>query len=86
MATEIASGNGMSPDDLRDDVASEIGLIVEVWNQYRVCDELGGSNREVLESLERLTTDCLSRKPPDIEGARRATAKALMLMSGRDDF
>lgn len=55
-------------------------VIVEFWNGIRVCEELGETTWEELEPLERRTTECLHKVPPDIVGARNATAKALDLL------
>ena len=54
--------------------------IVEFWNVIRVCEELGETTWEELEPLERRTTECLHQVPPDIVGARNATAEALNLL------
>jgi len=75
--------NVLSPEEPPPDAKKDIGFIVDTWNLLRTCDELGGTSWEELEPLERRATECLSCKPPDILGARRATIDALDLLEGR---
>ena len=59
-----------------------IRLIVDVWNELRVCEELGETTWETLEPLERQVTEALHHDPPDITSADRLTAQALALIAG----
>jgi hypothetical protein len=60
-----------------------IRLIVEFWNQLRVCEELGATNWGVLEPIEREVTECLYRQPRDIRKAESLTALAMLLIAAR---
>lgn len=73
--------DGSSPESERAD-HTRIEPITAFWNQWRVCDETGGTSWEALEALEREVTECLGREPPDIDRAESLTAKAMFLISG----
>lgn len=62
-----------------------VQAVSSFWNEYAVCDDPGGTTREVLRELQQDVTDCLYRQPPDIEKAEGLTARAIMLMSGWSD-
>ncbi len=57
-------------------LSERIRLIVEFWNELRVCDELGATNWGVLEPLERRVTEALNQKPQDLATADALTALA----------
>lgn len=59
---------------------TEMSMIIDFWNQYRIFDTLGGTNRGLLDELERIVTDCWYQNPPDLAGARSATAEAIYLL------
>lgn len=61
----------------------QIDFIVEVWNDFRTCDDHGATTWEVLESLERAVTDCLACDPPRIDEAEGLTCQAMLLMTGQ---
>jgi hypothetical protein len=63
--------------------ADEVALISDFWNQLRITEEVGAATWEALEVLERKTTECLAARPRDIGRARRYTAEAILLISGR---
>ncbi|WP_164103213.1 hypothetical protein [Candidatus Laterigemmans baculatus] len=75
-----------SPGETKTQAEKELELIVEFWNRLRVCEDLGTTNWEALEPIEREVTDCLSLRPPDLQRARTATARALDLILGRIDL
>lgn len=59
--------------------------LIEFWNQWHLCDDLGGTTRKALEELERQATECLSQRPPDLLGFRRLTVDALDFLAGRHE-
>ena len=65
---------------------TEKSMIVDFWNLYRICDTLGGTNRELLDELERAVADCWYQNPPDLAGARSATAEAIYLLRSDSEF
>lgn len=73
---------GMPPGELTDPSEDEIRRIVEFWNQLRVCEELGATNWEVLEPIEREVTECLYWSPYDVRKAESLTALAMLLIAG----
>ena len=75
---------GLSSDEPQD--ARRQQLIIEFWNELRTCGESGATTWEVLDSLERLVTECLDHRPPDLGGAESLTALAALLMMGCSDL
>ena len=68
----------LPPDD-----DPRIERIVAFWNRLRLSDDAGRTSWQVLESLEREVTDCLTRRTPsDIERAESLTALAALLIAG----
>lgn len=60
--------------------------LAEFWSQLRVSEELGATNWDVLEPLEREVTEALEKDPPDFVLADSATVKAYCLISGDNEF
>lgn len=73
--------SGLSSDSPQKPDAT-IQAIIEFWNGLRICDESIATTWEVLGSLESRVTECLYRKPPDIDLAESLTAKAALLIAG----
>ena len=73
--------DGLLPDSSDPD-AEQIRRIADFWNAVRVCEETGSSSRESLATLERVVSDCLYQKPPNIVRAEAVTAQALCLIAG----
>jgi len=75
--------NTKAPDSKFEcEIEKEIRHIVEFWNRLRTCDdELGETSWEELEPYERLVTECLYGPARDLNGARLATVKAMMLLT-----
>lgn len=76
------SKSGCPPSAIDNLIEERIRLIAEFWNQLRCSDELGATNWEALEPLEREVTECLYQKPPDIARAESLTALALQMIAG----
>jgi hypothetical protein len=74
------SFDGLSPGE-----EERVRVVSSFWNEYAIYDDPGGTTREVLRSLQQDVTDCLYKKPPDIDKAEGLTALAMMLMSGWGD-
>jgi hypothetical protein len=55
--------------------------LIGFWNLLAVNDELGGTTRAELESIQNEVTDCLSQNPPDVLRANRLTVDAMTLLS-----
>lgn len=75
----------LSPDD-PDSSGERIRQIAEFWNQLDVCDDPGKTTWGVLDGLKREVTDCLYRKPPDLNKAESLTAYAMLLMAGSESL
>ncbi len=71
----------LSPDE-SSTVDIRIRLIVDWWNDLRVCDDSGATTWEELDGLEREVTDCLAKKPPDVNRVEALTAYAMLLIAG----
>ena len=71
----------LSPDEA-DTAEVRIRLMVDWWNDLRVCDDSGATTWEELDGLEREVTDCLAKKPPDANRAEALTAYAMLLIAG----
>ncbi len=62
-------------------------LIVEFWNELRVCDDTGRTSWETLEPLEREVADCVERRTgADLLRAESLTARAQLLIAGLVDL
>lgn len=73
----------MPGNEALSDEPDEVELISLFWNQLRVTDEFGAATWEALEEFERKVTECLARRPRDLERARSLTAQAMLLISGQ---
>jgi len=58
----------------------ELDAITNFWRSMPKPSELPGTLRRSLTSLRRTAEECLSKSPPDLKGARSATAEALYWM------
>ncbi|MFO7906782.1 MAG: hypothetical protein R6U98_29270 [Pirellulaceae bacterium] len=64
----------------------QIDFIVEFWNALRSDDDFGSTTWEVLDDFERQVSECLDSEPPDIDGAEHLTARAMLMMSGKESL
>ena len=71
----------LSPDEA-DTAEVRIRLMVDWWNDLRVCDDSGATTWEELDKLEREVTDCLAKKPLDVNRVEALTAYAMLLIAG----
>ncbi len=73
----------------RDDVsfrASELEFLADFWKVFSNDDELKEMMGGSLVDLRREALRCLGQKPPDLKGARAATAQAIFEMQrGREN-
>ena len=79
------NGNSLSTSTKRR-TEERIRQIVEFWSQLRVSEELGATTWDVLESLERIVTEALAKRRPDLDEAEAATAQALFYISGQENL
>ena len=71
---------GEYPDRLLPE--DRLRLIVDIWNEFRIHGNYGAADPVELDKIERLVTEELSRRTPDIGRAESLTFKALHLIDG----
>ena len=77
MATQL----DLSPDG-KEALEVRLRQVVDWWNDLRLGDDPGATTWEVLENLEREVTQCLERRPRDLNKAESLTAYAMLLIAG----
>jgi hypothetical protein len=75
-----SSSDGEYPDRLSPD--DRVRLIIEFWNDYRIHGDFGAADPVEVDKIERLVTEELQRRTPDIGRAESLTFKALHIICG----
>jgi hypothetical protein len=57
-------------------------LIVQFWSEFRIYGDYGAADPVEVNEIERLVTEELQRRTPDIGRAESLTFKALHLIDG----
>lgn len=65
----------LSPDD-------RVPLIVQFWSELRIHGDYGAADPVEVDKIERLVTEELQRRTPDIGRAESLTFRALHLIDG----
>jgi hypothetical protein len=65
----------LSPQD-------RLRLIIQIWSELRIHDDYGAADPVEVDKIERLVTEELQRRTPDISRAESLTFKALHLIDG----
>jgi hypothetical protein len=65
----------LSPDD-------RVPLIVQFWNELRIHGDYGAADPVEVDKIERLVTQELQRRTPDVGRALSLTFRALHLIDG----
>jgi hypothetical protein len=72
--------NGEYPDRLSSE--DRWRLIIQFWNELRVCGNYGAADLVEVDKIERLVTDEMQRRTPDLNRAESLTCKVLHLIDG----
>lgn len=64
----------------KSDPNGERRAIISFWRSLRIDPGWSGTMRGSLRDLRKTALECLRHQPPDLAGARVATAQALFLL------